>query len=87
MSTFFTEMHTQIGQLVSKVGAESDACSKRKNIFDALDKLPELSVEDKLDVAKLLAKNSDYMDIFYGLTNENKATMVNQFLKSIRDMH
>lgn len=30
MSTLFTEMLTQIGQLVSKVGAESDACSKRK---------------------------------------------------------
>lgn len=84
MSTFFADMHSQIGQLVSKVGAEADACSKRKELLDALDKLSNLSVEDKLDAAKFLAKNSEYMDIFYGLTDENKATMVNGILKGPR---
>lgn len=56
MSSFFTEMNSQIGQLVSKFGVESDASAKRKNIFDALDKLTDISVEDKLDVAKFLER-------------------------------
>lgn len=83
MSSFFTGMQSQIGALVAKVGAEAENCSKRQRIFDALDRLAGLSVEEKLDVSKFLAKNPEYMDIFYGLSDENKATMVRQFLKSI----
>lgn len=68
---------------MSKVGAEAENCSKRQRIFDALDKLDGLSVEEKLDVSKFLAKNPECMGIFYGLSDENKATMVRQFLKNI----
>lgn len=83
MSIFFTGMQSQIGALVAKVGAEAENCSKRQRIFDALDKLDGLTVEEKLDVSKFLAKNPEYMDIFYDLSEANKVTMVRQFLKSI----
>lgn len=84
MPSFFPGMESQIRQLVSKVGAESQACSKRERLFDEMNRLSGLNTVQKLDVSKFLAKNPEYMDIFYGLTDQTRATFVRQILEGLR---
>lgn len=81
MSTFFSNVHSQIGELISKVGHQHNASLARRKLFDALAPLIHLSVDKKLEVAKLICANYEWVDIFYGLTDENKAVMVEQVLE------
>lgn len=79
MSSFFTEVSSQIGALVSKVGVERDVKGQCQNLIQELAKLP-LSLEDKLTVAKKISSNVEDVDIFYGLGDEERATMVKMAL-------
>lgn len=81
MSGFFTDVNTQMMQLVSKVGAATDAATARRNLFDQMDFMTQLTVEQKLSVSKILATNSVHVDVFNGLSDDVKATMVKMILE------
>lgn len=82
MSSFFTEMNSQIGALVSKVGVEKDVKGQRQNLIKELGNLPFLlSLEDKITVAKKICSNVNDVDIFYGLSDDQRATMVHMVMK------
>lgn len=51
MSTFFTDVHSQIEALVSKVGTEVDTKGQMKNFMKELTNFP-LSLEEKIIVTK-----------------------------------
>lgn len=80
MSTFISSVHSQIGELISKVGHEHDVSEARKNLFDALAPIPYLTVDQKFEVSKFICSNEQYLDIFYGLSLENKEAMVRKIL-------
>lgn len=75
MSSFFTDVSSQIGALVSKVGTEKDAKGQRQNLIKELDDFP-LSVTDKIIVAKRICSNVNDVDIFYGLDVQQREAMV-----------
>lgn len=80
MSTMFNDLNGQIGQLVTKVVANDDVRNQRRNLFNTLDHLQYLSVEDKLSVSKTICTNVEYHDIFSGLNEANKEAMVNMII-------
>lgn len=80
MSSFFSDVSGQIGSLVTKVGVEKDAKGQRQNLIKELANMP-LSLEDKLTVTKKICANVNDVDIFYGLTEEQRITMVQMVLK------
>lgn len=63
MSSFFTEVNSQIGSLVSKVGAEKEGKGQRQNLVKELADLP-LSLEDKITAAMKICGNREHLDIF-----------------------
>lgn len=75
MSSFFIDVSSQIGALVSKVGTEKDAKGQRQNLIKELDDFP-LSVTDKIIVAKRICSNMNDVDIFYGLDVQQREAMV-----------
>lgn len=79
MSSFFTEMNSQICALVTRVGVEKDVKDQRQNLIKELGNLP-LGLEDKITVAKKICANVNDVDIFYGLSDEERATMVQMVL-------
>lgn len=81
MSSFFTEVSSQIGSLVSKVGSERDAKGQRQNLVKELAKYP-LSLEDRLTVVKRICASAEDVDIFYGLGEEERAAMVSMVLQN-----
>lgn len=80
MSTFIANVHSQMGSLISKVGHEHDAAIARQGLFDALEPLTYLTVDQKLDAVKAIYTKKEYVDIFYGLSTANKAVMVARVL-------
>lgn len=78
-SSFFTDISSQIGTLISKVGAESNAKAQRQNLVRELGNLP-LSLAEKLTVAKKICSDVEHVDIFYGLGDEERAEMVKMVL-------
>lgn len=51
-----------------------------KSYFDALAPITYLITDQKFDVSKFICSNEQYLDIFYGLTIENKEAMVKRIL-------
>lgn len=74
-NSFFTNVSSQTGELVAKVGMEKDAKGQRHNLFKDLAFLP-LSSADKILVSKKICANMNDVDIFCGLDDEQRAEMV-----------
>ncbi|KAL7094413.1 hypothetical protein ACP275_11G102400 [Erythranthe tilingii] len=75
-ANFFEKMEAQMGELVSRMGFEKDVSTARKQVFDALQIMEDLTFEQRLKVTSRICDNSKNLDIFFCLTDENKANMV-----------
>lgn len=80
MSTMFNDLNGKIEQLVTNVVANDDVRNQRSNLFNTLDHLQYLSVEDKLSISKTICTNVEYLDIFSGLNEANKEAMLNMII-------
>ncbi|KAK6123357.1 hypothetical protein DH2020_042895 [Rehmannia glutinosa] len=80
MEKFCGKTEEKLGEIAKRIGFKQDASSSRKAIFDALDTMGFLSVEEKLIVATQLGNKTKELDIFFSLSDENKATMFKEFI-------
>ncbi|KAK6119384.1 hypothetical protein DH2020_046872 [Rehmannia glutinosa] len=71
----------RLADLAKRIGFEQDASSSRKAIYDAPDKMTFLIVETKIAVATQLSNKTNELDIFFALTDENKAVFVKLLLE------
>ncbi|KAL8054539.1 hypothetical protein ABFX02_04G000300 [Erythranthe guttata] len=81
MTKSFAETKTCLGELAQRIGFEHDASITRKNVLEALSPMPNLSVEDKINVAKVVCNSPQELDIFFGLKDEEKIVMVQMILE------
>ncbi|KAK6123392.1 hypothetical protein DH2020_042868 [Rehmannia glutinosa] len=84
MEKFCGKTEERLGEIAKRIGFEQDASSSRKSIFDALDTMGFLSVEEKLVVATQLGNKTKELDIFFSLSDENKATMETNIYRYFR---
>ncbi|KAK6122235.1 hypothetical protein DH2020_044023 [Rehmannia glutinosa] len=78
---FCEKTDARLSDIAKRIGFEQDASSSRKSLYDALDKMTFLTVESKIAVATQLSKKTEELDIFFSLSDENKATMVKMVLE------
>ena len=62
------------------IAAEEDMMQKKKQLNDELSKIPNLTVLQKLQVAKKIAKDEDLMILFFAAPAEEKIVFVNGIL-------
>ncbi|KAL8044866.1 hypothetical protein ABFX02_08G074400 [Erythranthe guttata] len=80
-SKFFEKMESQMNELVSRMGFEKDVSTARKQVFDALENLQHLTFEERLKVTSRICDNSKDLDIFFCLSEDHKANMVDLILE------
>ncbi|KAL1812768.1 hypothetical protein ACET3Z_022833 [Daucus carota] len=62
------------------IAAEEDMMQKKKQLNDELSKIPNLTVLQKLQVAKKIAKDEDLMILFFAAPAEEKIIFVHAVL-------
>ncbi|KAK6160408.1 hypothetical protein DH2020_003789 [Rehmannia glutinosa] len=81
LENFCDKTYARFADLAKRIGFEQDASSSRKAIFDALDQMTFLIVETKIAVATQLSNKTKELDIFFTLSDENKAVFVKMLLE------
>ncbi|PIM99806.1 hypothetical protein CDL12_27693 [Handroanthus impetiginosus] len=76
MNSFCDRTESHLGEIAKRMGYEYDASEARKAVYDALGDLTELTMSQKIWVAKQLVNNSKDMDLFFSLPNDARAEMV-----------
>ncbi|KAG8363755.1 hypothetical protein BUALT_Bualt19G0055200 [Buddleja alternifolia] len=73
----FIELFSMYCEKISDIAKRADeASNQRKVVFDALDVMKELGVEEKISVSKFLVNNTKDLELFFSLTEANKSVMV-----------
>ncbi|KAG6416020.1 hypothetical protein SASPL_123441 [Salvia splendens] len=61
------DTNSRLQLLSTRIWYGVDLTQARKDMFERLGDIPGLSLDDKFDVCKMIAKESDRLDIFMGL--------------------
>ncbi|PIN18428.1 hypothetical protein CDL12_08902 [Handroanthus impetiginosus] len=80
MHSFCDRTESHLGEIAKKIGYEYDASEARKAVYDALGGLTELTMSQKIWVAKQLVNNGKDMDLFFSLPNDARVEMVRMML-------
>ena len=80
MNNFCDRTESRLGDIAKRIGYEYDVSEARKAVYKALGGLPELTMTQKIWVAKRLVNNGKDMDLFFSLPNEARAEMVRMML-------
>ncbi|PIN23479.1 hypothetical protein CDL12_03796 [Handroanthus impetiginosus] len=74
------ESESGLGDIAKRIGYEYDVSEARKAVYETLGGLPDLTMTQKIWVAKRLVNNGKDMDLFFSLPNEARAEMVRMML-------
>ncbi|PIN10557.1 hypothetical protein CDL12_16850 [Handroanthus impetiginosus] len=74
------ESESCLGDIAKRIGYEYDVSEARKTVYETLGGLPDLTMTQKIWVAKRLVNNGKDMDLFFSLPNEARAEMLRMML-------
>ncbi|KAL8555314.1 hypothetical protein ACS0TY_003209 [Phlomoides rotata] len=80
MDKFVTSFDRRLGSLCRFLGYEANLGKARQDIFTMLECIPELTLDENIDVSKILAKNPHYLEMFLGFPVEARACYVYRLL-------
>ncbi|GER41175.1 sequence-specific DNA binding transcription factors [Striga asiatica] len=80
LSSVCQETNNRLSELSTRVGYQANAKQQRIAVYDALKKIPHLTTDERVGVARYLSKNPDEMDLFFSLDDDAKTSMVHQIL-------
>lgn len=78
MSTWFDKTDTKLGDLVCKMGYD-DVSYMKKKVFESLDELGELSMDDRMKVTTVICQKNDF-EIFFSTSMDNRKELVQMIL-------
>ncbi|KAL8524397.1 hypothetical protein ACS0TY_014110 [Phlomoides rotata] len=64
MDKFVTSSYYRLGSLCRALGYEANLGKARQDIFTILECIPELTLDKKIDVSKILVNNPHYLEMF-----------------------
>ncbi|KAL8540874.1 hypothetical protein ACS0TY_002206 [Phlomoides rotata] len=82
----FGNIAETIGTIVERVGSEFDAIKKRGQVFELLDSIDNLTVEDRVIVSQFLCNNPMEMDLFVSLPDYAKTVLVKRIKTNLGDI-
>ncbi|CAA0841292.1 Unknown protein, partial [Striga hermonthica] len=80
LSSVCQETNNRLSELSTRVGQQVDAKAQRIAVYDALKKIPNLTTDERVIVARYLSKNVDEMELFFSLDDDGRSSMVYQIL-------
>ncbi|CAA0805971.1 Unknown protein [Striga hermonthica] len=80
LSSVCQETNNRLSELSTRVGHQVDAKAQRVAVYDALKKIPNLTTDERVVVARYLSKNVDEMELFFSLDDDGRSSMVYQIL-------
>ncbi|KAL8504181.1 hypothetical protein ACS0TY_022784 [Phlomoides rotata] len=79
----FGNIASTMGTIAERVGSEFDAIKKRGKVFDMLELIENLTVDDRVQVSQFLCNNPKEMDLFFGLPDYAKTVLVKRIKKKL----
>ncbi|KAL8552133.1 hypothetical protein ACS0TY_000994 [Phlomoides rotata] len=90
MGGFCDRADSRLGNIAStmrtiaeRVGSEFDAIKKRGKLFDMLELIKNLTVDDRVQISQFLCNNPKEMDLFFGLPDYAKTVLVKRIKKKL----
>lgn len=80
MGAFCEATKSSFTELTKKISVDYDMQTQRKTVYEALGEIGQLSVAQRVHVAKLLVNNNNELDLFFSLPREAKVEMVRQLI-------
>ncbi|KAG8363844.1 hypothetical protein BUALT_Bualt19G0064700 [Buddleja alternifolia] len=80
MGTFCQNTDVRLGEIAQRIGYDYDVSKARKEIYGVVGKIEGLSLQHKLKVSRLLAKNTEDLELFLNLDDVGKAKFVQMTL-------
>lgn len=65
-----------MSDLVKRVGVEYDSVIATKDVFDALGRIPELTMRERVSAAALLVEKPKQLTLFFSLPDEARLDLV-----------
>ncbi|XP_073039123.1 uncharacterized protein [Primulina eburnea] len=79
----FTEMsRSTMNEFVKRIGVEYDVLNATKDVFDVLESIPELSEDDVVAAAALLAENPKQQNLLFKAPQHARLKLVRRLLKA-----
>ncbi|KAL0448549.1 UNVERIFIED_CONTAM: hypothetical protein Slati_1411300 [Sesamum latifolium] len=76
VSTFCEGVDARLGEISKKLFVDFFEVEKRTAVFDAVEKVPEIDMNDQILVSDRLVDNPKKIDLFFSLPEEARARMV-----------
>lgn len=67
-------------EIIKRIGQEYEVSNARKQVYDELGKVPGLSTQDRIIVARLLVNKTPDMELFFSLPDDARAVMIKMLL-------
>ncbi|KAG8383401.1 hypothetical protein BUALT_Bualt04G0008800 [Buddleja alternifolia] len=80
MGTFCQNTDVRLGEIAQRIGYDYDVSKARKEIYGVVGKIEGLSLQHKLKVSRLLAKNTEDLELFLSLDDVGKTEFVQMTL-------
>ncbi|KAL8539188.1 hypothetical protein ACS0TY_000986 [Phlomoides rotata] len=79
----FGNIASTMGTIAERVGSEFDAIKKRGKVFDMLELIKNLTIDDRVQISQFLCNNPKEMDLFFGLPDYAKTVLVKRIKKKL----
>ncbi|KAL1535912.1 hypothetical protein AAHA92_28635 [Salvia divinorum] len=81
LSKMHEDTNVTLLHLFTRIGHEVDLSKTRRELFNLLGNIPDLSLDDKFDVCEALGEKPERLDLFMGLPDSVKPAYVMRVLK------
>ncbi|XP_073050959.1 uncharacterized protein [Primulina eburnea] len=81
MNKFTDKADARLEQIAQRIGYAHDASNARKMVFEALENIPGFTLEERVDVAKLLVNNTHELELFFSLHDEARVVLLKKLLR------
>ncbi|KAL8557214.1 hypothetical protein ACS0TY_004598 [Phlomoides rotata] len=80
LGKFCKSSDDRIGSLVRVIGDDADIGNSRKDLFNVLGDIDDLTEDERIDAAHFFAKNADCLQMFMGMAEGSRARYVRRLL-------
>ncbi|KAL8473217.1 hypothetical protein ACS0TY_030154 [Phlomoides rotata] len=82
LGEIFKSSDDRLGEVVKSIGCqyETNSAQTRKDVFNMLESITDLSLDERLDAADMLSKNTQRLEMFSGLPEAARSRYIRRLL-------
>ncbi|KAL8513657.1 hypothetical protein ACS0TY_012954 [Phlomoides rotata] len=82
LGEIFKSSDDRLGEVVKSIGCQykTNSAQTRKDVFNMLESITDLSLDERLDAADMLSKNTQRLEMFSGLPKAARSRYIRHLL-------